>query len=98
VTNDLRFVTARHCLQALWRVGVVGKPQQQVYMDGLERRFHECASEKNCTLIRYDILESMRNVYDTVHDEAIKAKALALIETEDDLKYRKKYATLWKKA
>jgi hypothetical protein len=95
VTKDERFVTARHCMQALWRVGVV---QQQVYMDGLERRFRECIDEKNCTLIRYDILESMRKVYEAVHDEAINAKALALIETEDDLKYRKKYATLWKKA
>jgi hypothetical protein len=39
----------------------------------------------------------MRNVYDAGQDEKIRAKALALIETEDDLKYRKKYATLWKK-
>jgi hypothetical protein len=82
----------------LWKVGVVGKPQQQVYMDGLERRFVECASEKNGTLIRYDILESMRKVYDAVHYEAIKTKALALIETEPDARYRKKYAMLWKNA
>ena len=38
-----------------------------------------------------------RNVYDAGKDEKIRAKALALIETEDDLKYRRKYATLWKK-
>ena len=97
VTKDERFVTARHCLQSLWKVAVVGKKQQKTYMDGLERRFQECITEKNCTLIRYDILQSMRNVYDAVKDEKIKAKALELIETEEDLKYRKKYATLWKK-
>jgi hypothetical protein len=97
VTKDKRFVTARHTLESLWKVGVVGKQQQQVYMDGLERRFNECASEKNCTLIRYDILQSMRNVYDVVKDEAIHEKALALIEMETDAKYRKKYATLWRK-
>jgi hypothetical protein len=97
VTKDERFVTARHCLQSLWKVGVVGKKQQKVYMDGLERRFEECITEKNCTLIRYDILQSMRNVYDAVKDEKIKEKALELIEIEKDLKYRKKYATLWKK-
>jgi len=97
VTKDERFVTARHCMQALWKVCVSGKKQQKVYMDGLERRFQECIAEKNCTLIRYDILQSMRNVYDTVKDEKIKAKALELIETEEDLKYRQKYATLWKK-
>jgi len=65
-------------------------------MDGLERRFKECINEKNCTLIRYDILQSFRNVYDSVKDEKIREKALELIETEEDLKYRKKYATLWK--
>jgi len=48
-------------------------------------------------LIRYDILQSMRNVYDVVKDQKIKKKALELIETEEDLKYRKKYASLWKK-
>lgn len=97
VTKDERFVTARHCLQSLWKVGVAGKKQQKVYMDGLEQRFKECITEKNCTLIRYDILQSMRNVYDVVKDEKIREKALELIETENDLKYRKKYSTLWKK-
>jgi hypothetical protein len=97
VTKDERFVTARHCMQALWKVGVAGKKQQKIYMEGLERRFKECIREENCTLIRYDILQSMRNVYDTVKDEKIREKALEMIETEEDLKYRKKYATLWRK-
>lgn len=97
VTKDARFVTARHCMQSLWKVGVAGKKQQKVYMDGLESRFKECINEKNCTLIRYDILQSFRNVYDAVKDEKIREKALELIETEEDLKYRKKYATLWRK-
>jgi hypothetical protein len=97
VTKDERFVTARHCMQSLWKVGVAGAKQQKKYIDGLSRRFAECSAEKNCTLIRYDILQSMRNVYDIVKDEQIRAKALTLIETEDDFKYRKKYATLWRK-
>ena len=97
VTKDERFVTARHCMQSLWKIGVVGKPQQDRLMKGLEARFSECITEKNCTLIRYDILQSMRNVYDVVRDEAIREKAQALIETEADAKYKKKYSTLWKK-
>jgi len=96
VTKDERFVTARHCMQALWKVGVAGKPQQKRLVDGLQGRFKECITEKNCTLIRYDIIQSLRNVYDVVKDGKIKEKALELIETEKDLKYRKKYATLWK--
>jgi hypothetical protein len=37
-------------------------------------------------------------VYDAAagKDEKIREKALELIETEDDLKYREKYASLWK--
>ena len=96
VTKDEKFVTARHCMQALWKVGVAGKKQQQKLVDGLAGRFKECITEKNCTLIRHDIIQSLRNVYDAVKDEKVKAKALELIETEEDLKYRRKYASLWK--
>jgi hypothetical protein len=98
VTKDERFVTARHCMQSLWKVGVEGAEQQKRVVEGLTRRFEECMAEKNGTLIRYDIIEAFRNLYDAVKDEAIKQKALALIETEQDPKYRKKYAGLWKKA
>ena len=97
VTKDERFVTARHCMQSLWKVAVVGKKQQDVYMDGLSRRFKECVTEKNGKLIRYDILVSMRNVYNEVKDEFIREKALILIASEKDVKNQKKCAGLWKK-
>ena len=83
-------------MQALWKVGVVGKKQQKLVIDGLTQRFKECRAEKNCTLIRYDIIQSLKNMYDVVADEKIRQKALELIESEEDLKYRKKYASLWK--
>ena len=97
VTRDKRFVTARHCMQSLWKVGVAGEKQKKMLVDGLSVRFVECISEKNCTLIRYDILQSLRNVYGIQKDEKVRAKALELIETEDDPKYRKKYTSLWKR-
>ncbi len=96
VTKDAKFVTARHCLQSLWKVGVAGEDQREIYLAGMEKRFQECAAEKNYTLIRYDISESLHNVYEATQDEAVKAKALELIETETDTKYRKKYTTVWK--
>ena len=96
VTKDERFVTARHCLQSLWKVGAVGKKHQRRVVDGLAGRFAECVTEKNCTLIRYDIIQALRRLYDAVGDEKIRQKALELIETEEDLKYRKKCATLWR--
>ena len=96
VTRDARFVTARHSLQALWKVGAAGKRQQKVVVEGLADRFKDCVAEKSFTLIRYDIIQDLRNLYDEVKDEKVREKALELIETEADLKYRKKYASLWR--
>jgi hypothetical protein len=95
-TRDERFVTARHCLLALWKIGAAGEPQKRRVVAGLAGRFADCAAEKNCTLIRYDILLGLRRLYDRVKDETIREKALELIATEDDPKYRKKYAGVWK--
>jgi hypothetical protein len=97
VTKDERFVTARHCMQSLSNVAVVGKKQQALYMDGLSKRFKECVTEKNGKLIRYDILVSMRNVYNEVKDETIREKALKLIASEKDAKNQKKCAGVWRK-
>ena len=98
VTRDSMFVTARHTLQNVWKVAVPGAKQQQIVVDRLAEWFAGCTVHKNCTLIRYDITVGLRNLYDVARDELVKVKALALIETEPDLKYRKKYAGAWKKA
>jgi hypothetical protein len=96
LTKDKKFVTARHCLQALWKVGVAGTDQQQLVVNGLATRFSDCVAEKNCTLIRYDIVQGLKQLYDEVKDEKVRGKALALIAAEQDEKYRKKYASVWK--
>jgi hypothetical protein len=75
VTRDERFVTARHCQQALWQVGVAGPRQKELLVNALAGRYVECINEKNCTLIRYDIIQVLRRLYDVVKDERIKAKA-----------------------
>jgi hypothetical protein len=97
VTKDERFVTARHCLQSLWKVGLAGEAQRKALLKGLAARFKECKVEKNCTLIRYDILVVLRRVFDLVNDEEIRLTAERLMATEKDLKYRKKYATVLRK-
>ena len=96
VTKDEKFVTARHSLQSLWKVAVVSEDLKKKVVDNLSKRFDECITEKNCALIRYDILEVFRKIYDQVHDDKLQDTALALIEKEDDVKYRKKYTGLWK--
>lgn len=97
VTRDKRFVTARHCLQSLWKVGLAGEEQRRYLLTALGRRFADCAGEKNCTLIRYDIIVDLFKVFEATGDATVREKALALIATEEDEKYRKKYAGVWKR-
>jgi hypothetical protein len=96
VTKDPRFVTARHTLQSLWRIGLGGGTQCRAIVAALEKRYAECATEKNGTLIRSDIVKSLRQLHDAVDDPDIETTARALIETEPDPKYRRKYAGHWK--
>jgi hypothetical protein len=96
VTRDDRFVTARHCLQAIWKVGAAGPRQQEVWREAMVRRFAECRTEKNWSLIRYDIVQGMRDVYDVTEADEVRKTAQELIDSEPDVKYRKKYATVWR--
>lgn len=96
VTRDKRFVTARHSLQALWEIGLAGQWQRELLLGGLRERFSECSREKNCTLIRYDIVVGLRRLFDETSDDTVRETAEALIETEPDDKYRKKYASAWR--
>ena len=93
--KDERFVTARHALQSMWIVACVGDQYRKKVLDSLKEWYFECASHKNCTLIRYDIIESLRKIYDDTKDETIPALAEGLIVQEKDAKYQKKYRTLW---
>ena len=95
VVNDERVVTARHALQAMGKVGCAGRRQSELLVSALEKRFSDCVTHKNCTLIRDEIIESLRKVFDAAQDETTRTCAKALIELEGDPKYKKKYLTLW---
>ena len=41
-------------------------------------------------------MQVFRRIYDQVNDEKLRDISVALIETEGDQKYRKKYLGLWK--
>ena len=96
VTYDEKFVTARHSLQAIWKVGLAGHEQKEMVMKHMVDRFKNSLDEKNFTLIRSDILQNMRNLFEHLKDEEIKETALELIETVEDEKYKKKYIKIWK--
>ncbi|MHA6484163.1 hypothetical protein ACX1C1_19915 [Paenibacillus sp. strain BS8-2] len=97
ITRDPMFVTARHTIQNLWKIGRAGEEQLQMILDVVSHRFESSEGEKNYTLIRYDLIVGLRKLYDEVPNAAIKDRALSLIELESDPKYKKKYATEWRR-
>jgi hypothetical protein len=96
VTKDERFVTARHTLRSLWKIGLGGDAQRRAVVAALDHRYRECTAEKNGTLIRNDIVEGLRLLHDAVGGPEVERTARTLIELEDDPKYRRKYAKHWK--
>lgn len=96
VTKDEKFVTARHSLQSMWKIALAGSEQKALVTSHLSSRFHGCREEKNSTLIRSDILQNYRNIYDVQQDEELRQTALELIESVEDPKYKKKYQAIWK--
>lgn len=96
VTKDPKFVTARHSLQSIWKVGLAGIEQKELVLNHFIDRFENGADEKNYTLIRYDMIVGLRKLFDEVNDEHIKQTAMELIDIEEDEKYRKKYMSVWK--
>lgn len=96
VTKDPKFVTARHSLQSIWRVGLAGKEQKEMVIDHIVNRFRNGVDEKHYTLIRFDMIDGLKKLYDALKEEEIKRTAMDLIELEKDNKYRKKYLSVWK--
>ncbi len=96
VTKDQRFVTARHTLQAIWKVGAAGDAQKQMLLQAMTERYTNCAGEKNYMLIRYDIVAGLKKLYDEIKDEKIRFLALNLIKMEEDPKNHRKNMSLWK--
>ena len=96
VTKDEKFVTARHSLQSIWKVALAGQEQKEIVIQHFAYRFQNCEDEKNYTLIRSDIIQNFRNLYDQLKDEELKVQALSLIDFVEDRKYQKKYLNIWK--
>lgn len=96
VTKDQKFVTARHSLQSIWKVGLAGPEQKKMVVNSMVERFQNNANEKHYTLIQYDMIQGLKNLYDEINDEQIRQIAMELIETEEDSKYQKKYKSVWK--
>ncbi|WP_429667543.1 hypothetical protein [Bacillus gobiensis] len=56
VTKDPKFVTARHSLQSIWKVGLAGPEQKEMVLNHIIERFKNGMNEKHYTLIRFDTI------------------------------------------
>ena len=93
VTYDENIVTARHILQSIWQIGLAGQVQRDLVVSHLAKRFNTCVVEKHPTLIRYDIIVSLKKLFDATDDTKLLNIAQSLIEKEQDIQYKKKYKT-----
>jgi hypothetical protein len=95
-TRDDKFITSRQCIQNIWKTAAAGEQTRQIVLDHLERRFKECTPEKHYNLIRQDIIQSIRLLYEEEKDDALLIKAQQLVAQENEQKYRKQYETVLK--
>ena len=93
-TKDEKFITSRQCIQSVWKVAVASKRSRKKVLGLLEKRFRECPDEKHYNLIRTDIIQSIKFIYDTEKDDKLLTSAQTLITEEKDVKYRKKYEAI----
>ena len=98
VMRDEKFVTARHTLESLWRVGLAGPDRAALVVAALEERFQECSAEKNASLVRTDVLTCLARLANAVGDDGLEAPAEALMALEPDEKARTKQRAAWRKA
>lgn len=95
-TKDEKFVTSRKCLQNIWKVAAASPQNRVNVLDHLEKRFRECGSETHFNLLRQDILQSVRCLYDQEKDEGLLIRAGEWLLDEKEEKYCKQYAAILK--
>jgi hypothetical protein len=93
-THDEKFVTSRQCLQNIWKLALTCEDNFKRIISHLEMRFMECINEDHYNLLRQDIIQSMKAIYDSTSDKSVFKKARLLISEENETKYRKKYEAI----
>jgi hypothetical protein len=93
-TRDKKFITSRQCIQNIWKVAIVNENYKEKILAQLETRFMECVDEKHYNLIRQDIIQVFRRLYEKHNDDRLSERAQKLIREEKEVKYRKRYEAI----
>lgn len=96
LTEDEKFITSRQTIQNVWKVAATGISHQKKIVDHLAGLFERCGEQRHGNLLRLDIIQSLRKLYDQRGGASVRYTALRLIGTEADAKDQKKLAAHWK--
>lgn len=91
-TRDEKFITSRQCLQNVWKLAAANPQAKGRVLEHLQKQFADCEGESHSNLIRLDIIQAMRQIYDLDGDTNLLERMKILVQTEKDGKNRKKYA------
>jgi uncharacterized protein HemY len=97
VMRDERFVTARHTVQSIWRAGVQSPKHTAKISSALAKRYSDCITHKNASLIRSDIIETFAKLAAAVGGEKVEQTVNRLLASEADQKAHKKQLAVWRK-
>jgi hypothetical protein len=95
-TKDEKFITSRQCIQNIWKAAATTRTNREKVLKHLEKRFMECEQEKHYNLLRHDMIQSFVMLNEDAEDPKLLAGARALVEKEQNPKYRKQYEALLK--
>ncbi len=95
-TKDEKFITSRQCIQNIWKAAATTGTNREKVLKHLEKRFVECEQEKHYNLLRQDMIQSFVMLNQHAEDRKLLARAQALVEKEQNPKYRKQYEALLK--
>lgn len=85
--NDEKFITARQCIQNVWKIAIENEAYSQLIVEKLaETYFDNRHNSKHPKLIKQDVISSLREISNQTKDKGIKEKASTLIESENDQK------------
>jgi hypothetical protein len=86
LTTDEKFVTSRQTIQNIWKVAVASNALTRKVVAHLKAQYESCKNDKHYNLLRMDILQSLRNVYDYNRNDSLRNDAMKLIEKETEPK------------
>ena len=78
-TKDDKFITSRIWLKSIWKVAAASRKSRKKVLTRGGKRFRECSNGKHYNLLRTDIIQSIRLLYDAERNQVLLTLAQTLI-------------------